>query len=211
MTLKPILAFAHALLEDALRPGDIAIDCTMGNGRDTLFLADLVGESGHVFAFDIQETAIENTRGRLAQHDIAAERVTLLKESHANLLQQIPARSCQKIKAAVFNLGYLPGGDKRICTRPHSTIAALEGLRSILAPGGIVVLVIYPGHDGGEAEALAVLDYCKALPREEVQVIVYQILNNPKHPPFVIALEKINDEERRQNGTKICTGLNRHE
>ena len=188
--LKPILTFAHTLLESALKPGDIAIDCTMGNGNDTVFLAKLTGESGHVFAFDIQESAVENTRKRLEQDGISPDQVSLIRDSHANLVDYVPAAAFTRVRAAIFNLGYLPGGDKHIYTMPHTTIAGIEALLSILASGGVVVLVVYPGHDAGQKEASDVLDYCENLPRETVNVIAYRILNNPNQPPFVIALEK---------------------
>ena len=190
MALKSIISFAHALLEDAVTPGDTVIDCTMGNGNDTLFLANLVGKAGHVLAFDIQESALENTKKRLEQHGIADTQVSLIQASHADLAQHIPAGARGKVKAAIFNLGYLLGGDKQICTLPHTTIAALEALRSAVAAGGMIVLVVYPGHAEGEREASEVLEYCKHLPRDEMNVVAYQILNNPNSPPFVIALEK---------------------
>jgi len=196
MTLKPILKFAHTLLEEALQPGDTAVDCTMGNGHDTLFLANLVGEAGHVFAFDIQQAALENTQNLLAQHgfvgrDDPAHRFTLIQNSHANLKDHIPAKVHQNIKAAIFNLGYLPGGDKTICTTPHSTMRAIETLIPMLATNGIIILVAYPGHPEGEHETVQILDYCKNLPRDTVNIIEYKILNNPNKPPLVIAIEKL--------------------
>ena len=189
MTLESILAFAHGLLERTVSSGDAVIDCTMGNGHDTLLLANLVGKEGRVFAFDIQEEALEQTQKLLDAHQVA-DQVELIHGSHGDLMAHIPAVLHQRVRAAVFNLGYLPGGDKRVCTMPETTIHALEGLLSILAPGGLIVMVVYPGHDAGQVEALAVLDYCSNLPRELVHVVSYQILNNPKRPPFVIALEK---------------------
>jgi len=190
MILKPILAFAHTLLESALEPGDIAIDCTMGNGKDTIFLASLVGESGYVFAFDIQVSAIENTKKRLKQSGVPAAGVELIQAGHEYLQEHIPADALAKCKAAVFNLGYLPGGDKQICTAPHTTIAAIETLLYTLAPGGLIILVVYPGHSQGELEAAELLKFCESVPREVANVIVYRILNNPSQPPFIIALEK---------------------
>lgn len=189
-TLQPILTFAHTLLERVVGPGDVAIDCTMGNGHDTLFLANLVGQGGHVFAFDIQESAVAATGKRLAQHGITAQQVTRIQASHETLLEHIPADAYPSCKAAIFNLGYLPGGDKRICTTPQTTIVAIDALLSILAPGGLVVLVVYPGHAEGAVEAAAVLQHCEAIPAATVNVVLYRILNNPNQPPFVIALEK---------------------
>ncbi|MCL2842205.1 MAG: methyltransferase domain-containing protein [Oscillospiraceae bacterium] len=187
--LQPILTFAHTLLEHTIQPGDIVIDCTMGNGHDTLFLANLVGQSGHVFAFDIQESAIAMTKKRLEQNGVTAERVTLIQASHGDLLEHIPANTDLKCKAVIFNLGYLPGGDKQICTTPDTTIAAIETLRTILAPGGLIVLVVYPGHTEGATEAATLLQYCETIPHTAVNVVLYRILNNPNRPPFVIALE----------------------
>ena len=40
----------HFILEH-LGEGDVAVDFTMGNGGDTLFLSKTVGESGRVYAF----------------------------------------------------------------------------------------------------------------------------------------------------------------
>jgi len=189
MTLKSILAFAHALLESAIVPGDTVLDCTMGNGHDTLFLANLVGKQGQVFAFDIQEDALNQTQKLLDTHQ-AAEQVRLIHASHAELMTHIPAELLQTVRAGVFNLGYLPGGNKDVYTKAETSIQALEELLSILVPGGLIVMVVYPGHDAGQLEASAVLDYCSNLPRELGHVVSYQILNNPKRPPFVIALEK---------------------
>ena len=202
--LKPILTFAHTLLEQTLQPGDIAVDCTMGNGHGTLFLANLVGKKGHVFAFDIQQSALESTQKLLAQYDILGrdihiaslytgrnQGITLINDSHTNLANHIPVEACRNIKAAVFNLGYLPGSDKSICTAPNSTIQTIETLIPMLLPGGIIVLIVYPGHEEGQAEAAQVLDYCKNLPHHIANVIEYKILNNPNKPPFVIAIEKL--------------------
>ena len=54
---------AHFISEH-VKEGDLCIDATMGNGNDTLLLSRLCGEKGHVLAFDIQEIALANTRGR---------------------------------------------------------------------------------------------------------------------------------------------------
>ena len=187
MTLKPILAFSQAILNAAVTPGDIVVDCTMGNGHDTLFLANLVGTQGQVFAFDIQEDALRHTEQRLTRERIT--QVTLIHANHANLLDHIPPDAHHKIRAAVFNLGYLPGSDKRICTTAHTTIAALDALLSVMPRGSVISAVVYSGHEQGESEAAALLTHCRNIPRETANVIVYQILNNPNRPPFVIALE----------------------
>ncbi|WP_050616125.1 class I SAM-dependent methyltransferase [Bacillus testis] len=189
MKLDRILPYARILLEKAVSPGDLAVDATAGNGHDTLFLASLVGESGHVFAFDIQEQAIENTRKRLQENGVQ-ERVTLFHKSHDELKSCLPADCAGSIAGAIFNLGYLPGGDKHVVTKGHSTIAAIEHLLDCMASGGIIVLVVYHGHPEGAVERDELLSYVKALPQDKAHVLHYGFMNQVNSPPFIIAIEK---------------------
>lgn len=136
--------------ENAAGEGDIVVDATMGNGHDTQFLAELVGENGHVYAFDIQESAVANTKERLG--DMYQARTTLFHKSHDKIAESLPPETHGKVAAAVFNLGYLPGGDKSITTNGSSTIKAIEQLLSIMKDEGLIVLVVYHGHPEGKAE-----------------------------------------------------------
>lgn len=189
MSLQRVLPFAQSLLKNVIKPCDIVVDATIGNGHDTLFLAQLVGENGHVYGFDVQEAAIVNTWARLEAHQMA-ERVTLVHKSHGEVLTSIPAIHHSKVSAAIFNLGYLPGGDKQVITKSHSTILALEGLLDILAPHGLIILVIYHGHEGGVEERDNLLRYVTELDQKEFNVLQYQFINQQNSPPFLIALEK---------------------
>lgn len=145
--LRGPVPLAHLLLRHFVRPGDRAVDATCGNGNDTLLLAELVGAAGRVWAFDIQQEAVDGTARRLAAGGLS-ERVTLVAAGHETMAEQVDAG----LNAVVFNLGYLPGGDRSVITRPETTGAALEQALDLLAPGGVVALTVYPGHDGGEAE-----------------------------------------------------------
>lgn len=189
MNVDGILPYARILLEKVVHSGDIAIDCTAGNGHDTLFLAKRVGENGHVYSFDIQEKAIEKTKKRIQDHDVEKQ-VTLLHESHDHLTDCIPASHQGKIKGAIFNLGYLPGGDKEIVTKPDSTLASIEQLFRMLDAGGIIVLVIYHGHEQGKLEKTAVLHYAEQLNQEDAHVLKYEFINQKNYPPFIVAIEK---------------------
>lgn len=131
MKLVKILPFTRVLMDMAVKEGDIAVDATVGNGHDTLYLAERVGEKGHVFGFDIQQEAIASTSARLQEHHLL-ERVTLFQASHDQLIEKIPDVYHGHIAGAIFNLGYLPGGDKRIVTKPESTIRAIEQLLQIM-------------------------------------------------------------------------------
>lgn len=186
MTLTQIIPFAHDLLKRTIDQGEIVIDATCGNGNDTLLLSDLVGNEGHVFAFDIQKQAIETTKSLLSQHH--RNNVTLIKDSHAKVDQYIDEEA--NLAAAVFNLGYLPRSDKKIITKPDSTIAAIEKILPLLKRKGLVVLVVYAGHPGGKDEKNAVLQFVSQLNQEKYFVLKYGFINLVNEPPFVLAIEK---------------------
>ncbi|MBD7962699.1 class I SAM-dependent methyltransferase [Fictibacillus norfolkensis] len=189
MKLEGVLPFARTLLRTFCDEGDIVIDATCGNGNDTLFLSKLVGENGHVYAFDIQEQAIENSKQRLVDHH-ADHNVTFYHASHDELTTQLPSDLHTKITAAIFNLGYLPGSDKSITTTGSSTIGAIEQLLQLLKPEGVIILVIYHGHEEGKREKELVMSYVKQLDQKQAHVLQYEFINQKNDPPFVVAIEK---------------------
>ncbi len=178
--LRP-LQMAHAFLEEVVTDEDIVVDATMGNGHDTLFLARLAKK---VYAFDIQEQAIEQTTKRLAEAKL--DNVELFLTGHENVDQYV-----ESIKAAIFNLGYLPSADKSVITQPHTTIQALEKLCQRLVAGGRIAVMIYYGHAGGDVERDAVLDFVSQLPQQEFTVALYQTINQINQPPFLVMIEKL--------------------
>lgn len=180
-----ILSFTHKTLAAHIRGGDTVLDGTAGNGHDTAFLAKLVGENGKVFAFDIQPQALENTRRRLQVAGLA-ERVQLLPVGHQHLDDYVP----DGITAAVFNFGYLPGGDKSCTTKTANSLAALNAALGKLAHGGVLCAVLYSGHPEGAAEAAAISAWAEQLPQEMFQVLHYRFINRRNHPPSLIAIEK---------------------
>jgi len=189
MKMERILPFAKNLLEKAVKPGDFVVDATVGNGHDTVFLAGLVGENGMVYGFDIQAEAIAATRERLSQLGLL-KHVTIFHGGHEQLSAKIPTDVHGKLTGAIFNLGYLPGSDKTIVTRPETTIAAIEQLLDIMAPEGTIVLVIYHGHEQGAVERDILLQYCQQLDQRTAHVLQYQFINQQNNPPFIVAIEK---------------------
>lgn len=183
-----IIPFAHNLLKDVIKENDVVIDATCGNGHDTLFLAKLVGDKGHVYTFDVQAQAIDQAKQLLTKNDV--EHVTYIHNSHAKINTYVPEEYQEKISAAVFNLGYLPRSDKSIITQADSTIAALEHLLPYIKKNGRIVLVVYHGHEGGKEEKDAVVDFAEQLDQQLYQVIRYQFINQKNNPPFVVAIEK---------------------
>lgn len=184
-----ILPYAKKLLEITITNGDVVVDATLGNGHDTLFLANLIGESGRVYGFDLQEAAILTSIERLKQHGMA-DRVTIFHTGHEQLSKLIPAEHHGKVKAAIFNLGYLPGSDKSIVTKPETTISAIEQLLEMMIPEGIIILVIYHGHAEGAIERDALLTYCQEIDQKKAHVLQYRFINQQNNPPFIIAIEK---------------------
>ena len=182
--------FSHHLLRERLFPGDMAIDATAGNGHDTHFLAQLTGEDGIVFAFDVQGGAIAATRSLLERWGVPAASWQLVHAGHETMLEVIPATWHGRAGAVLFNLGYLPGSDKSITTGAETTVAAMRSALTLLRPGGILVAVLYAGHPGGAQEAQAVLDFCAGLPTREFHSVEYRTLNSRNHPPSVVAIEK---------------------
>jgi predicted O-methyltransferase YrrM len=189
MTLEPILDFAHTLATRALRAGDVAVDATIGNGHDTLVLAQTVGEDGHVHGFDVQAPAFEQTQARLRTEGVA-ERVTLHEAGHQRMEQYVPEAAHGAVGAVTFNLGYLPGSDSTRTTTPETTVPALDAALDLLRPGGVITTVLYTGHEGGAEEARAVQEWAAALAQERAEVLSYRFLNQQNAPPRLLAVEK---------------------
>ncbi len=159
-----LLEIAHDIVGSYIEPADIALDATLGNGHDTVFLARSVGAGGHVLGFDIQQKALVNSFQRLLQHDLQ-RRVTLRLASHADMLSHIPKQWYGRVRAVMFNLGYLPGADKAVITQIDSTLAALDSACVLLAPRAVITVLAYPGHAGGDLETEQLAAWCRQLDR----------------------------------------------
>lgn len=169
-----------------LQDGDIAVDCTMGNGNDTAFLCHLVGENGKVYAFDIQESAIINTRERLLKLGVL-ERAQLILDGHENLDQYVK----EAVKLIIFNLGYLPKGDHKVTTQKETTLEAVKKSLELLQHKGVLVLVIYPGHTSGKEEKDALEIFTSELNQKAYTVAKLSFLNQVNNPPELLCIEKI--------------------
>lgn len=186
--LKGIIKYAHSLIEGSVLPGETVVDATCGNGNDTLFLSKLVGSEGTVLAFDIQEQAILNTKQLIANHN--RQNVTIIHDSHAHVAKHVSIRGDKQIGGALFNLGYLPKSDKTVITEGQSTIQAVDMMLTLLKKNGLVVLVIYHGHEGGKSEKNIVLEYATQLDQMKYHVLQYGFINQKNNPPFIIAIQK---------------------
>ena len=171
----------HFIMEH-LREGDVAVDFTMGNGNDTLFLSKAVGETGRVYAFDIQEEALASTRAHLESNG-APQNYTLICASHHRVKEFVS----EPIKAGMFNLGYLPrSGKKAVTTMRETTMPAVEAALELLAPDGVLIVAIYPGHEEGALEGEMLREYFSNLSRFRICPSEFKILNSPTSPYFFL-------------------------
>ena len=184
--------WAAELIEGALGPGACALDATLGNGHDALWLCGLVGEVGHVYGFDVQAEAVARSRARLEEAGVA-ERATLILDGHENLGKYVADES---IDAAMFNLGWLPGAPHGVTTRTETTLRAVDAALRALKPEGILTVCIYPGHAEGARERDALIDWARHLDGKLYDVMLRAYLNQANDPPLMIAVKK----NRRRGG-----------
>ena len=171
----------HFILQH-LSEGEVAVDFTMGNGNDTLFLSKTVGESGRVYAFDIQEEALASTRQHLAENG-APENYTLICASHHLVKDYVK----EPIKAGMFNLGYLPrSGKKAVTTLRETTMPAVMAAIDMLLPDGVLIVAIYPGHEEGALEGEMLREYFSTLSKYRICPSEFRILNSPDSPYFFL-------------------------
>lgn len=180
------LNIIHRIIQEKVKPGDICIDATAGRGNDTLFLAKLVGEAGHVTAFDIQQDAVDSTNELLAANGMS-QRADVLLKSHSEMDEV-----CEEgtVSCITFNFGWLPKGDHNIFTSKSTSIPAIEkGLR-LLKSGGIMTLIIYYGRETGFEERDALLEFLPTIDSSRYTVIEMPFVNRPNCPPIPIVILK---------------------
>ena len=182
---RPHLDLAHHYWERLLRPGDWAIDATCGNGNDTLKLARIL-QDGRVIGIDIQQEAIDKTEALLKSHEERG-RVHLFCQSHAEFpsLAQV-----NPIKLIVYNLGYLPKGNKQITTLTSSTLQSVRNALELVLTGGEVCITCYPGHEEGRKEEQALLQEIAALP-SPIWNVCYHTFPNRNSAPSLILIQKL--------------------
>lgn len=184
-----VLRSARYLAADCLRqvvqPGDTVIDATLGNGHDTCMLAELVGENGRVIGFDVQPSAVESTRRALQEQGLL-DRCELHCTGHQHIAEHVKA----PVRAAVFNLGWLPGGDKSITTHWETSRTAIAAALALLMPLGVCTVCAYPGHAAGDEERAALMDWLSDLRPQEYNVLHHRFLNAGPGAPECFIIQK---------------------
>ncbi len=180
------------LLEHKIKNGSVVVDATMGNGNDTLFLCQRALPKGKVYAFDIQKAALKQTRALLKNHQYNQEinpNIHCINDSHENFEQYIS----ESVDAFMYNLGYLPGSNKSITTRPESTINSLKSAISLLKVGGIISIVIYYGHPVGNIEKQAIEVFLDTLSNKNFKIFQGSMPYNDHCPPIIYLIEKFKE------------------
>ena len=179
--LKNTTALALTMCLQYADKNAAAVDATCGNGHDTLWLAERFGK---VYGFDIQKSAIEATAARI--EEAGFENVELIHDGHEKMADYVKERP----HVIVFNLGYLPGGDKSVSTESESTLEALIDALSILAVDGLLCITMYQGHCEGYRERLKVLEWAKSLDKGRYHCIRTDMVNQPNNPPEILWITK---------------------
>lgn len=186
MKQSQITHWCHEIIRSQAQTGGLYVDATMGNGNDTVFLCELAGEMGEVFAFDIQAQAVEATKKLLEEHNVSTKH-RLILDGHEHMDNYLSEGSADVI---CFNFGYLPGGDHAIATKASTSIMAIEKGLKILKSGGMMCLCVYSGGDTGFEEKDCILNYLKELAPKQYTVIVNQYFNRENNPPIPIFIFK---------------------
>ncbi len=185
-TIKKITDLAHHAVRPVIQAGDVVIDATAGNGLDTVFLAQQTGPGGHVYAFDIQEEALESTAAKLKESNLE-KWVTLILDGHENMAEYVNG----PVSVIMYNLGYLPGAGSRISTRFDTTLRSFQQALALLKPEGMISIVLYPGHRQGKLEKEGLLKVFEELPPSEYLVLHQCYLNKSSEPPELVVIQKI--------------------
>jgi len=183
-TKHSLVTEAHKTILPYLSKQSISIDATMGNGHDTLFLAK---NSRKVYAFDIQESALKATRQRLeSSHCI--DRVSLIHAGHETMNQHISR--AEKADAILFNLGYLPHADSAIITDKLNTITALNQALILLNEQGIISILAYPGHSGGQSELQAIIHWYQQLHKQGFAISIIRSMHEKADSPRLFTIRR---------------------
>ena len=184
--VKSARYLAREAIQRTVLPGDSVIDATMGNGHDTLMLCEAVGPGGRVYAFDIQLQAVNETEKRLREHGMA-DRATLIHAGHERMAEYVK----EPVKAVMFNLGWLPGGNHSVTTKWETTRQAVESALTLLLPSGIVVICAYPGHEEGAREERELTAFLSGLSNRQYNVLHQRFLNATSGAPECYVIQRL--------------------
>lgn len=194
-TLSNAVQLSHILMKNILSRAKVIVDATAGNGSDTLFLAKNALDDATIYAFDIQEKALQNAQLKIEQLKTAGKdsftnlNINFICDSHDKVNDYVK----DTIDLAIFNLGYLPGGNHEITTKCDTTLNALKTMLNNLALNGCIAVVVYPGHDEGHKECQLVKEFAQSLSKKYFTAGWYQMINHNSNAPALCWIEKVGE------------------
>ena len=183
--LSRLTDLAHQFIQPYLFEGALAVDATAGNGHDTLFLAECVGKTGRVLAFDRSESACETTRQKLSRLPHVHTRV--VQDGHERLSHYLN----ESAQAFLYNLGYLPGQKNGTATRAETTLASLKQAAGLLALDGVIQVIFYRGHTEGKEEYAVVLEWVKSLDERVFKALYMEYINSAPDSPSILMIQRL--------------------
>ncbi|MCR5034372.1 MAG: 50S ribosomal protein L11 methyltransferase [Clostridia bacterium] len=186
--IRQTTEFAMHIVRAYVKPGDTVVDATCGNGHDTLALAEMGPEK--LYAFDVQEAAVRATTELLEANgygkSITESRIIVRQLAHEDMADCID----EPVKVVVFNLGYLPGGDKACTTRTETTLAAVQDAMELLRPDGLICITMYSGHAEGKQEKKALLELAEGLDAGKWHTAYISMPNQKHDPPEILLITR---------------------
>ncbi len=179
---------AHHFWDLLLEDGDGVIDATCGNGKDSLKLANYLQKKKGtaLICIDIQEKALENTKALIQEK---APDFFPFIQFHLGSHEHLFLPNAKKLKLVVYNLGYLPGGDKSFTTQVKSTLDSLQKALELLSPGGVISLTCYPGHPEGAKEEKELISFSSSLNPKQWTSTLFS-WNNRNASPSLLLIQK---------------------
>ena len=87
-----------------IKPDGVYVDCTLGGGGHTRKILSQLNESGRLFSFDQDQTAIEYNQKAL-DNQLQSGKLTLVKDNFRNIKKRLNDFGVSKIDGAVYDLG----------------------------------------------------------------------------------------------------------
>ncbi len=182
---KNCIGLLDTMLREYEKKNLVVCDLTLGNGNDLRKVYNILGPGSKLYGFDIQPISIENTMTLFNDEEL--ENINLILDSHENVKKYVR----EKVDIGIYNLGYLPGGNKKIITNYKKVLISLENLLDLLNIGGKIFITFYPGHSSGMEESKHIQEFLKSLDQKIYEILKFDFINQVNNPPFLITLEKI--------------------
>lgn len=87
-----------------IKPNGVYVDCTLGGAGHSEYLLSQLSETGHLYAFDQDQTAIENAKIKLAPY-LKKNMVTFVKGNFRELKAALSSLDVHQVDGILYDLG----------------------------------------------------------------------------------------------------------